>query len=254
MKSRLLPLFVPLLLLVLISSCAPREPLQLEVGTFEPSGMDKQDFFDRYSQNKRDLSALSGRASVQVSEPGHSERVMVHFQSDRYESLLKLRNNLGIEGGRIYSNPDSVIIYNRLEDQVHKLSHDDAAWFYLNGISALNLIQILHPITSPDSIASLHENDEFFLVETVNGERHFIEREHYRLKRTEREVYHPEAYSRFHFERYAEMEGFWFPRRIQILSSDEKSNIFFVIRSLDVNPSQMDFDPDIPGDLEITRL
>ncbi len=254
MTARTAHFIVPLLIMVALSSCAPPEPIMLETGTFEPSEMDKELFYDRYAETRQNLHSLNGRASVQVSEPGNTERLTVTFRSDRSESLLLIRNNLGMEGGRIYSNPDSVIIYNRLENQVHKMSHDDAAWFYLNGITALNLIRILHPITDPDDITALHENDEFFLVETANGERHYVERAHYRLMRSEREVFQPEAYSTFLFDNHAEINGLQMPGRIQILSSDEKSNIFFVIRSLDVNPATLDFDPEIPDDLDIRRL
>lgn len=254
MTSRLATLFALFILLLIHTSCSPPEPLQLETGTFERADIDHEEFYAHYSESQHPLDAVSGRANVQISEPGNTERLTIKFLSDRNQSLLIIRNNLGMEGGRIYSDPDSVIIYNRLEEEAHKMSHADAAWYYLHGITALNLIQILHPITDPGIIADIYESNDFYLVETRNGDRHIIERETMRLRQTEREVHHPDAFSTFHFENYASIEGHQMPRRIQILSSDENSNIFFLIRALEVNPSSLEFDPDIPGDIEIIRL
>ncbi len=248
------PLLILFVMMGFAVSCAPREVLRLETGEFEPSDIEIETFFRDYTETNSTLQTLSGRASVQVSEPGHSERLTVTFRSSRDYSLLKLRNNLGVEGGRIFSDPDSVVVYNRLEDEAHKMSHADAAWYYLNGVAAINLIRILHPITDAGHISDIYENKEYFLVETVRGERHFIDREHLRLRRTERHAQHPEAYSTFQFENYAEIDGYQMPRRIQILSQDEKSNIFFVLRALEINPSSLDFDPEIPGHIEIIRI
>lgn len=241
-------------LLLLAVSCAPREVLELEKGTFEPSGLETEAFYNEYTGQIRTLTALRGRANVQVSEPGGTERLTIRFLSDRNESLITLRNNLGIEGGRIYSDPDSVIIYNRLEEVAHKMSHSDAAHFYLNGITAMNLIRILHPIPDKDVISRILENDAFYLVETRYGERHYFRREDMALHLTERDTDHPDAYNAFYFENHAEIEGHILPRRLRILSSDEKSNIFLVIRSLEINPEELVFDPEIPGDIEIVRL
>ena len=249
------PLYAAVIVfLVIISGCATPEILQLETGTFTPSEIEKETFFGQFAEENRILNTISGRASVQVSEPGHTERASVRFRSDRNQSLLLISNNLGIEGGRIYSDPDSVIVYNRIEDVAHIMSHEDAAWFYLNGIGAMNLIRLLHPLTESGQIEDIYESEDFYLVHTYFGERHFISRDRMTLRRTERRTHHPEAYSTFNFDNFAEIEGYRLPRRIQILSSDEKSNIFLVIRALEVNPSELEFDPGIPGDVELIRL
>ncbi len=246
--------FLVALLLLAAAACSPPEIMLLETGTFEPSDIDKHDFYEQYVAGNRSLISLSGRANVQVSEPGNTKRLTVSFQSDRRESLMTLRNNLGIEGGRIYSNPDSVIIYNRLEDIAHKMSHEDATWFYLNGVAAMNLLQLLDPISEPEHIHRIFENDTFYLVETDQGDRHYFEKDQLVLRRTDRKVYQPEAYSTFQFDNFVDIEGFRLPRRLQILSYDEKSNIFLVIRALDINPANLEFDPNIPGDIEIDRI
>ncbi|MEX0681406.1 MAG: DUF4292 domain-containing protein [Balneolales bacterium] len=243
-----------LFLLIVAVSCSPPEILRLETGEFKPATIDKERFYEQYASTQSPLASVSGRANVQVSEPGNTDRFTLSFSSNRNYSLLTLRNNLGMEGGRIYSNPDSVLIYNRLEEKAHKMSHVDASLFYLNGITALNLIQMIQPITDPEHISRLYENEDYFLVETNSGERHFIEREQMNLIRTERDVIQPGAYRTFNFDSYAEIEGYRIPRRIQILSSKENSNIFLVIRSLEINPPDLDFDPEIPGDIEIIRI
>ncbi len=241
-------------MLAFLAACSVTEPLQVDDMAFVPSEMDAEAFFEEYAAQNVIPQALSGRASVQVSEPGQTDRASVQFRSDRYQSLLLISNNLGIEGGRIHSDPDSVVVYNRIEKVAHKMSHEDAAWFYLNGIGAMNLIRMLHPFTGPEQIGAIFESDEFFLVETAAGERHLLSREGLVLRRTERLDVHPEAYSTFEFENHAELDGYRLPRRIRILSYDGKSNIFLVIRSLETNPSGLDFDPGIPDDIEIIRI
>ena len=241
-------------LLLLLTACSVPETLQLEEGAFVPSEIGKEVFFEQYAEKNLIPRAVSGRASVQVSEPGHTERANVHFRSDRYESLLLIRTSLGIEGGRIYSNPDSVIVYNRIDEVAHKMSHEDAAWFYLNGIGAMNLLRMLYPLTGPEQIEAIYESGEYFLVETLYGDRHILGRDRLVLRRTERSTLHPEAYSTFQFDNHAEVDGHRLPRRIQILSYDEKSNIFLVIRSLEINPSDLEFDPEIPDNIDIIRL
>ena len=241
-------------LLAVLSACSVTEPLQVDDMAFVPSETGREVFFEQYAAYNLMPRAVSGRASVQVSEPGHTERANVRFRSDRHQSLLLISNNLGIEGGRIYSNPDSVIVYNRIEEVAHKMSHDDAAWFYLNGIGAMNLIRMLYPLTGPEQIEAIFESDEYYLVETGLGERHLVSRDRFVLRRTERNAAHPEAYSTFQFDNHADLEGYRMPRRIQILSYDGKSNIFLIIRALELNPTDLEFDPGIPDAIDIIRL
>lgn len=235
-------------------SCAPAELLRLETGTFHPSTIDKEVFFHSLMEKSPRLKSISGRASVQVSEPGLSERLIVTFRSDWNQSLLILRNTLGMEGGRIYSDPDSVLIVNRLESLVYKMSRPDAATWYLNGIAAMNLIEVLQPVQSVSTIDRIYENEAFYLVETTSSELHYFDRSSLLLYQTEIPVHDSRAYHTFRYEGHIEMEGFYLPRRVRILSKDEKSNIFMVIRALELNPDHLDFDPAIPEDLEIIRI
>ncbi len=247
-------IFLAAALLAVLSACSVTEPLQVDDMAFVPSETGRDVFFEQFAAHNIIPQAMSGRASVQVSEPGHTERVNVRFRSDRQRSLLLISNNLGIEGGRIYSDPDSVIVYNRLEETAHKMSHDDAAWFYLNGIGAMNLIRMLYPLTGPEQIEAIFESDEYYLVETGIGERHLVSRDRFVLRRTERTTALPEAYSTFQFDNHGDLDGYQLPRRIQILSYDGKSNIFLVIRALEMNPSELEFDPGIPDAIDIIRL
>ena len=238
----------------LLFSCSPREELMPDHDDYEPSGIDAGLFFERYQAANPMPESLSGRASVQVREPEGTERLTIHFKSNRTHSLMKLRNQLGMEGGQLYSDPDSVIVYNRLEESAHKMSHQDAAWFYLNGVAAMNLLQILQPIDNPESIVRIYENENVYLVQLNDGQELLFDRESMRMKQSKQEVDNPKAYNNFAFDSYAEVDGYHFPARLRILSSDQKSNIFLVIRSMNINPSELDFDPDIPDDIDIIRL
>ncbi|MDI6401884.1 DUF4292 domain-containing protein [Balneolaceae bacterium ANBcel3] len=240
-------------ILLFVSCSAPRS-IQFEEESLVPADIDAEVFFDKYAEKSRAVDGVSGRANAQVNEPGVSERATISFQSSRSHSVLSIRNNLGMEGGRIYSNPDSVIIYNRIEKTAHKMSQEEASSHFLNGITAMNILAILHPIEHASDINAIYSNDFYYLVETKNGFRHLIEKEGLVLRRSERTSDTAHAYSTFIFESFATVDGIQLPRRIQILSSDEKSNIFLFIRAFEINPSAMNFEPDIPEDTEIIRI
>lgn len=241
-------------MLALLAACSATGSLPVDEMGFVPSEMEAVAFFEAYTTRNIIPRTLSGRATVQVSEPGQSERVSVQFRSDHSQSLLLVSNNLGMEGGRIHSDPDSVTVYNRIEKVAHRMSRDDAARFYLNGIGAMNLIRILYPFNGPSEIAGIYENDDYFLVETIPGERHLLSRDSMLLRRTERRNVSPEAYHTFEFTNHAEREGYRLPRRIRIVSYDGKSHIFLVIRSLQTDPADLDFDPGIPDNIEFIRI
>lgn len=257
-RLHLRPLCLAMLVGLAAGSCAPREialpDSRFDAAAFVPSSTTPEDFYHMYTAHSEPLQALHGRASVQVSEPGNTERLTATFYSSRNQSLLSLRNNLGIEGGRIYSDSDSVLVYNRLERTAHKLSYNDAARILLHGVPALNLIRILQPILHAAQIEDILESDQHWLILTRSGSRHLFNRTTLALVQSEIPDLFHEGYSRFHFENHRETQNQLLPGRIRILSPDEKAHIFFVIRSLEINPAGLDFEVDIPDDIEVIRL
>lgn len=241
---------------VLAAACSPAEMVRdTEMDeSFHASDRTTGELISELDNYRNGITALKGRARTQLSSPGESERATVSFSSTREKSLLEIRNQLGIEGGRILSNPDSVLIYNRMENYAQKMDRQMAAHYYLSGITALNLVDILHPSRERLAEARVLESRNHYMLVTPDEYRYYFDRDDLILKRTEYPVQDPEAFSTFLFEDYVEVDGAHVPRRIQILSSDEKTSIFLMIRSLEVNPDELTFDIDIPDDITIERL
>ena len=247
---------MPVLLLILLlalAGCAPSS-MVVDDREYRLAERDAAELLEQMPNYSPQLQAVDGSARAQVSRPGESERVTVYFSSSREASLLRIRNQLGIEGGRVLSREDSVTLYNRIEETVHRFSKEVAAHHYLSGITALNLVEILNPEILPGQTTRVFENDDQYLLVMADGTRYFLNKAGLILERVEYPALTPEAFSIFIFQHHASINGYRLPRRIQILSSDEKSNIFLLIQSLEVNPSELNFDMGMPEDITIERI
>ncbi len=200
------------------------------------------------------VHSLTGRASARVSGPDMQEQVTLNFTSDRTQSLLAMRNNLGIEGGRIYADADSVIMYDRIEKKAWKMSIMDSHKILLNGFSAFNVIDFLMPDLDPEDIEKVLESEDKWKLKLHSGATFFFTKNDGLLVRMTKPAVDPEAYNKFIFSNHAQISNHTLPRRIQILSNDEKSTIFLLIQALELNPSAPSFDIGIPDDIPVERI
>lgn len=200
------------------------------------------------------VESLRGRAAARVSMPGSSEQATLEFTSSREESLLRFRNNLGIEGGRIYADADSVLIYDRLDKTAQKMSIERSRYALLNGFTAFNVVTILFPEIQTNPPPDVYEDEQRWVLATKDGRHYEVSKDSALLTRVWNPADDPLAYNQFIFSSHAEMQGVVLPRRIQILSKDEESSIFLTVRALELNPEAPDFDLGLPGDIPIERL
>lgn len=200
------------------------------------------------------IQALSGRAAARVSMPGSSEQATLRFTSDRNQSLLSFRNNLGIEGGRIYADADSVLMYDRIEKTAQKMSIERSRYVLLNGFTAFNVITLLFPDIETQPPPQVYEDARRWVLVTERGREYEIQKESGLLTSVRHPADDPLAYNQFIFSEHAEIDGILLPRRIQILSKDQESSIFLIVQALDLNPPDPDFDPQIPDDIPVERF
>lgn len=198
--------------------------------------------------------SIQGRARVQLSTPEEQERLIVQFAATHDESALRIRNTLGIEGGRIHMTQDSMLIYDRLKSSAWKVSREEGEMFFVQGISGINIMEILYPDFSEDFRSRIHESEHSYLLRTQSGKQYIISKEDYSLQKvilqdTEFRIWHE-----FNFSHHQHGDGYHYPARVQILSSDRKSNIFMLIQSVEFNPSDLHFSPDIPENIPVERL
>lgn len=249
-------------LLLAVAACSPRTlPPAAERSALSESDT-PADSVLAYMQHKQGtgdsaaarVEAIKGRAAARVSMPGSSEQATLRFTSGRQQSLLSFRNNLGIEGGRIYADADSVLMYDRIEKTAQKMSIERSRYILLNGFTAFNVITLLLPDICMQPAPQVFEDEQKWLLITADDRQYEIQKDSGMLSRVEHPADDPLAYNQFIFSEYAQIDGIRLPRRIQILSKDEESSIFLVVQALEINPEHPDFDPNLPDDISIERF
>lgn len=241
--------------IVLLHGCAQLqfvpEDLDEDYTTTEKSA---EEFIASLPYFENRLDAIEGRARAQISAPEGSDRVTVDFKANRNQSLLTVRNSVGIEGGRILADRDSVVIYDRLESEAFKMSHAQASDYYLQGMTAINLLEFIQPDFANAAAYSLFESETSFVLVSPENLRYFFDKD----KLTLQQITFPErrdyAFSEINFENYTDFDGQLLPMRMQILSSDRETSIFLQLRSVTSNPSDLNFDPGIPSDITVRRV
>ena len=199
------------------------------------------------------LISATGKAKVIVSQPGSVERGTIFFTADRKQTLFTFKNGLGIEGGRLYFNRDSVLVYNRIDKYARKMSLLDYSYVYLNGIEPINPLDVLSPGLKGKKVSKMTENATAYSITFKDKTHILVNRQSHLIKKI---VYPSDLAGNFNtieLDGYAKIQNYFVPRKIQILSSDKKSNIFLLIQSLNVNPEKLNFNIKIPSRLKIER-
>ncbi|MFU8859949.1 MAG: DUF4292 domain-containing protein [Cyclonatronaceae bacterium] len=249
-----LRLAVVILLVALAGACSPVKRLAVDTGDFSVSDADPARILAGSPTYGRPISSMEGRVRAQISRPGVSERVAVSFTSDREQTLISIRNNLGIEGGRIYADRDSVLIYDRIEKQAWKTDTANSHELLLNGFSAFNLIDFIDPVLHAEEVETVLEDEKRYKLIFFDGKTVIFNRQNYLIEQIVFSADDPEVFSTFVFENHAGIGGYNLPRTIRIFSQDGRSVIHLVTQSLELNKNNLDFDIDIPSDITIIRI
>lgn len=243
-------------IVLLAAGCSPMRfaPEDLDED-FSPASKSVEELVTELPLMSDRLERIEGRARAQISSPQGSDRATVEFKGDRQQSLFKVRNQVGIEGGRMLADRDSVLIYDRLESTAYKLSHAQAENYYLQGMTAVNLLQIIQPDFSDTGNFNLFESETSYVLVSENDQiQYYINREDLYLQqvRYPDELNYP--FSEIHFKNYEDFDGIKLPVRMQIISADRDTNIILQIRSVTPDPEELIFDPEIPSDITIRRV
>jgi len=232
-------------------SCAPKS-IALE-GDFVQSSRNASEVLDQIRKPVIPLESITGRARAQYSGPGSSERSGVVFSSDRERTLLIFRNSLGIEGGRLLVEPDSVTLYNRIDQVAQKVSPDNHDVMFENGFYAVNMLNILSPDLQKRVPRRIYENDEAWRITFDDHVSMVFNKDSGDLMQFEFRILSNFAFSTYLFANYIEVDGYRLPRNIQITTNDRRSNIYLIVQSYEVNPPLVDLSLDIPGHVRIDR-
>lgn len=235
-----------------LSACSTSRSVTDE--DFSRSSVDKETVVNAIPDYSNTLSAISGRGRALVSEPGNSDRVTIDFQADRELSLLTIQNRIGIEGGQMLVDRDSILIYNRLDKEAEKISIYDSRATSLNELSSINILDLVNFTVDEEDVRSVFESNNSYQLRLKNNAQVFVNKETGWVEQVDQNSDSAAPYSRIIYESYGELEGFVLPRKITIFSSDQSSRVVFLIRSLNVNPDRLNLKIDIPDNITIRRL
>jgi hypothetical protein len=254
-RNRIDPLksWVAMLLVagVLVSCSSPRE-LSLN-GDFQASSRNGSEVLAELNRPQVLIQGLSGRARAQYSGPGSSERSTVIFESDRVKTLMTFRNNLGIEGGKLYIDADSVTWYNRIDQVAQRVSVKNTDVLTSQGLYAVNLLKLLNPDFKSVRPRRVYENETSWRMDFDDRNTYVFDKNSGDVVQMEQFTLNNFAFSTYIFGSFAEVNGYRLPRNIQVTTKDRRSTIFLSIGSYEVNPARLDFNLDLPSHVRIDR-
>lgn len=238
--------------IILISGCSTSRPGVSTEG-MEPSSLTPSELASLIPDYSDDLQTIRGSGRVIVSEPGNSDRATLEFSSDRMKSLITIRSGVGIQGGQVLIGPDSLLIYNRVDNYAEKVSLEESRLSGIGSLASVNLLDLVHFTFRAEDVARISENQEYYAAYLKNSAVLTISKADGWI--VDVEVQQPEnetlPYSRVQYEGYAEIEGFHLPRKITIFSSDGSSRATFLVQRLEVNRELPPLDIELPDDIPI---
>lgn len=200
------------------------------------------------------LHTMTGRGRALVSEPGNSNRVTVEFQSNRSRSLLTIRTSIGVEGGQILIEPDSLLIYNKVDNIVQKVSPEQSTLSSVGSIASLNMLDLFNFRIGIDQIDRIFDNGDTYLALLKDRAAVEIDKSRGLVVQVDRSQSPPPIpYQRIEYDGYAEIDRFQLPRKITIFSGDRQSRATFLVQQLHVNGKLPPLKIDIPEDIPIYR-
>lgn len=235
--------------LAIVVGCSSTEPLT--ENDFSPSDKEAEEIVAEIPGYTNQLRTLRGKGKAVVSEPGNTERVSIEFSSNTKKSLVTVKNSLGIEGGQMLTDSDSLFIYNKVDKFARKISIREGNLSRIDNLASLNILEIMSFSVDKEEVTRVLENETHFLLILSTRARVYVDRETYRVKQVQQPRSSRLPYSRILYENYSILEGFQLPRRITIFSADKSSKVDFLVQSLELNPELEPLALNMPDDIKV---
>nr|WP_240894710.1 DUF4292 domain-containing protein [Fodinibius halophilus] len=197
------------------------------------------------------LNALKGKGRAIVSEPGNTDRVTVTFMSTRTKSLVKVRNGIGIKGGELLTDGDTLVVYNKVDKYVRKIPVRGGKLKRINKLASLNILQLINYPISPGDVTGISENKTLYKLSLSSGTSVYIDKENHTIRQIKQPDDTKLPYSKIRYEAYGTIDGFTLPRRISIFGAEKKSKIALQLTSLDLNPDWGNLYINYPDDIPV---
>lgn len=237
------------LLCVMLASCSGSE--RLTQNGFTPSDKEPAEVVDNIPDYSDKLTAIKGKGRAIVSEPGNTERVTVLFSSNRSKSLVTVRNGIGIEGGQLLTDGDTLLVYNKLDKIARKIPIRSGNLNRINRLASLNILDMISYSISSGKVESISENADLYRLQLSSGTQVDVTKQSGMI----RQVIQPPGsnlpYSKITYDSYASIEGFMLPRRISIFGAEGKSKVALQLTGLELNPELQTLTINLPEDIPI---
>lgn len=243
--------FLYLLLLCLLTACY--SPKIITKKNFQPSSVSVDSVIAKIPNNYQDLTTVKGEGKAIVSEPNNSSHINIDFEANRQKSLITIQNSLGIKGGKILSTPDSLVIYNQIDEYVRILPVGEGQYSRVNNLASVNLVEILTVPVSLNKARQVRENQKLYLLTLSTGARVYVNKNTFKVQQIDQLQTSDAVYSRIIYDGYVQIKGFSIPRRITIFSADGSSKVSLLIQSLKINPVLGELKIEIPEDIPVYR-
>lgn len=241
-------LFWGCLCLVMLS-CSSSQKLVDD--NFRPSEANLSQIINQLPNYSDDLQSVKGKGRAIVSEPGNTERVTIHFSSNQQKSLVTIRNSLGIEGGQLLTDGDTLLIYNKVDKYARKVPVQGANLDRINRLASLNILDMLNYSVKQEDVEQFLENETLYQLQLKTGTKAYIDKNSH----TVRQIVQPSStslpYSKIEYEAYTSMKGFTLPRRISIFGPEGESKIALQLTALELNPTLDTLIIELPDDIPI---
>lgn len=244
----------PIIFLMLLSSLAAvscSTPARVAKEGYHSSSADAQKIVRQLPDYQQKLQSLRGKGRAYVSEPNNSERVTLEFASNRSKSLVTIRNGIGIEGGKLLTDGDTLLVYNKVDHYARKIPIREGRLDNINQLASLNILNLINYTVEAEDVRTIRKNSQFYRISLKSGARLFVDKKSLVV----REVIQPQnsqlPYSKITYQAYSTIDGFTLPRQITIFGADGQSKIALQLISLKLNPTLDPLTIDLPNDIRI---
>lgn len=235
--------------LLLLPGCTSTQ--KLSKTDYHPSSKNATQVVDQLPNYNETLKTAEGKGRAIVSEPGNTERVTLIFASNRNKSLVTVRNSIGIQGGQLLTDGDTLLVYNKVDKYARKIPVRGGNLDHINRLASLNILDILSYTVRSEDVHNVLENDQSFQLLLSTETKVFINKESYHIN----EIIQPEGselpYSKIQYEGYTEINGYMLPRRITIFGAEQKSKIALQLSNLELNSTIDSLTIELPDDIRI---
>lgn len=244
-----------LLKLILLSGCVVwvscSSPKALSEEDYRPSSVDGETIANKLPDYTNSLMTLKGKGRAIVSEPNNTERVTLLFSSSRAKSLVTIRNGLGIEGGQLLTDGDTLLVYNKVDNYARRIPIREGNLDRINRLASLNILDIINFTFDTNDIDRVQENDTHYKLFLSTGTQVYVDKETHLINEIIQPADAQLPYSKIQYDAYAQLNEFMLPRRITIFGAEGQSKIALQVGSLDLNPALDPLTINLPEDIRI---